>query len=136
MSQLIADADESVRAESSDNTQTPHGISGNTESVRDPEFQIQGNNPAGNFKDINLIESLSPENHRDRSSDSDKVSDTIIVAPRPQFQNPMTAESIRSQCDQEIRPPVQYRDTSMTQKLIKKSATYKEVMMSSTYSHQ
>ena len=140
MNQLIADANESVRAEPSDNAQRPHGSSENTEPVRDstedPEFQIQGNNPGGNFKDIDPIESLSPENQGGRSSDSDEVSDTIIVALRPQFQNPMTAEPIRSWCDQEIRPSAWYEDASMTQKLIKEPATYKEVMVSSTYSCQ
>ena len=140
MSQLIADADESVKAESSDNTQRSHNSSENTESVRDftedSEFQIQRNNPGRNFKDINSIESLSSENQEGRSSDSDKVSDTIIVTLRPQFQNSIIAELIRSQHNWEIKPSVQYRDTSMTQKLIKKSATYKEVMTSSTYSCQ
>ena len=147
MSQLIADADEPVRAEPSDNAQRPHNsgrllsqTAGNNEpvgdSTEDPEFQIQGNNPRGNFEDNDPIESLSPGNHRGRSSDSDEVSDTIIVAPRPQFQNPMAAEPIRSRCGREIRPPAQYRGTSMAQELIKKSATYKEVMVSPTYSCQ
>ena len=62
------------------------------DSTEDPEFH----NPRGNFEDINLIESLSPGNHRGGSSDSDEVSGTIIVTPRPQFQNPMAAEPIRS----------------------------------------
>ena len=100
MGQLIADADEPVRAEPSDNAQRPHGSSGNTEpvgdSTEDPEFQIQGNNPGGNFEDIDPIEPLSPGNQGGGSSDSDEVSGTIIVAPRPQFQNPMAAEPIRS----------------------------------------
>ena len=143
MSQLIADADESVRAESSDNTQRSYDsgrllsqTAGNTEPVRDSTEDPEFHNPRGNFKDINLIESLSSENHRGRSSDSDEVSGTIIVALRPQFQNPMAAESIRSWHDQEIRSSAQYKGASMTQKLIKKPATYKEVMMSSTYSCQ
>ena len=100
MSQLIADADESVKAESSDNTQRSHNSSENTESVRDftedSEFQIQRNNLRGNFEDINLIESLSSENYESRSSDSDKVSDTIIVTLRSQFQNSIVTELIRS----------------------------------------
>ena len=147
MNQLIADTDKPVRAEPSDNTQRPHSSSRllsqtaeNIEpvgdSTEDPKFQIQGNNPRGNFKDNDPIEPLSPETHRDRSSDSDEVSDTIIVALRPQFQNSMAAEPIRSRCDQEIRSPAQYEDTSMAQEFIKKPATYKEVMASSTYSCQ
>ena len=64
--------------------------------TEDLKSQIQKNNSRGNFEDIDLIESLSPENHRSRSSDSDKVSDIIIVTLRSQFQNPMIAESIRS----------------------------------------
>ena len=107
ISQLIADADKSVRAESSDNTQRSHSsgkllsqTAENTESVRDftedSEFQIQRNNLRGNFEDINLIESLSSENYESRSSDSDKVSDIIIVTLRSQFQNSIITESIRS----------------------------------------
>ena len=147
MSQLIADADEPVRAEPSDNAQRPHDsgrllpqTTGSIEPVRDftedPEFQTQRNNPRGNFEDINPIESLSPGNHRGGSSDSDEVSGTIIVASRPQFQNSMAAEPIRSRCGREIRPPARYEGASMTQELIKKPATYKEAMVSSTYSRQ